>query len=255
MRIRRVLSVAVLTAATLLIARAALAQTGSCPSCHYADPSTPARQHLTAWERSAHGRANVGCESCHGGDASSYDAPLAHRGLRPSTDRRSLVHRTSLPATCGRCHIGPFVGFQKSHHFTLLKRGDPRVPTCTTCHDAVGSQLPSARVLEAECQRCHGPRGTAPRIERAAAARVLLEAVNESRELLRAAKPFLDRMNDTPRRAELRAAYQQAEVPLVEAGQSVHEFVFDTLKERLATARHRIDALLGELANPRSGTP
>jgi hypothetical protein len=251
---RRLLSIVLLTIGTLLIAWSALAQTGSCANCHYADPSTPAREHLAAWERSAHGRAAVGCESCHGGDASSYEASLAHRGLRPSTDRRSPVHRTNLPATCGRCHIGPFVGFQKSHHFTMLERGDPRVPTCTTCHDAVGSQLPSAKALQAECQRCHGPKGTAPRVERAAAARVLLEAVGESRELLKAASPFLDRMHDTPRRTELRAAYQQAEVPLIEAGQSVHEFVFDNLKERLATARRRIEALLAALANPRDGT-
>jgi hypothetical protein len=34
----------------------------------------------------------------------------------------------------------------------------------------------------------------------------------------------------------------------------VPEFVFDTLKERLATARQRIEALLIELANPQ-GAP
>jgi hypothetical protein len=33
-------------------------------------------------------------------------------------------------------------------------------------------------------------------------------------------------------------------VPLIEAGQSMHEFVFDNLKERLTTARKRIEALL-----------
>ena len=239
----------------LVIPSSALAQSTSCVDCHYADPSTPARDHLADWERSAHARANVGCESCHGGNASSYEASLAHRGLRPSSDRRSPVHRTNLPATCGRCHAGPFVSFQKSHHFVMLQRGDRRVPTCTTCHDAVGSQLPSPKALEAECQRCHGPKGTAPRVERAAAARTLVEAVADSRELLKAARPFLDRMPDIPRRAHLRAAYEQAEVPLIEAGRSVHEFVFDNLKERLATARQRIDALMGELVNPRGDAP
>ena len=39
-------------------------------------------------------------------------------------------------------------------------------------------------------------------------------------------------------------------MPLIEAGRSVHEFVFDNLKERLTTARQRIEALLVMLANP-----
>jgi hypothetical protein len=57
-------------------------------------------------------------------------------------------------------------------------------------------------------------------------------------------------MKDKTRQAQLREAYQQAEVPLIEAGRSVHEFVFDNLKERLATGRQRIEALLAALANP-----
>jgi len=101
------------------------------------------------------------------------EASLAHRGLRHSGNAVSPAHRRNLPATCGQCHTGPFVSFQKSQHFALLRRGDSRVPTCTTCHDAVASELPSPKVLEAECQRCHGPKGPAPRVERAASARIL----------------------------------------------------------------------------------
>lgn len=243
----------VLLAALMLMASSARAQS-SCAGCHYASPTAPAPDHLAAWERSAHGRNNVGCEKCHGGDASTYEPFLAHRGLLHSSNPASPAHRRNLPATCGRCHTGPFVRFQNSHHFTLLKTGDTRVPTCSTCHDSVGSQLPSPRVLEANCQRCHGPKAVAPRVERAAAARTLLEEVRDSRELLRAAKPFIDRMKSKTRQSELREAYQQAEVPLIEAGRSVHEFVFDNLKERLTTARQRIEALLSALANP-EGTP
>jgi hypothetical protein len=143
------------------------------------------------------------------------------------------------------------VHFQKSRHFQLLQRGDDRAPTCTTCHDAVGAVRPSPGALEAECGRCHGPRGVAPRNERAIAARALLESIAESRNLLRAARPFIERVKDPARQAALREAYGQAEVPLIEAGRSMHEFVFDNLEERLVTARRRIDALMGELANPR----
>lgn len=237
-------------AIAILSSGPALAQRSSCADCHFANPGAPAEDHLAEWDRSAHGRNNVGCEKCHGGDASTFESLLAHRGIFRSSNQSSPVHRKNLPATCGRCHTGPFVAFQKSHHYELLGAGDNRVPTCTTCHNAVGSLLPSPKALEAQCQQCHGPKGVAPRVERAAAARTLLEGVIESRELLRAAKPFIDRIRDKNRQAELREAYRQAEVPLIEAGRSVHEFVFDNLKERLSTARLRIDALFSQLARP-----
>ena len=235
-------------AAVMLLPGAALAQRSNCADCHFASPTAPAQDHLAEWERSAHGRNNVGCEKCHGGNPSTFEPFLAHRGILLSSNRASPVHRRNLPATCGTCHTGPFVAFQKSHHFELLSAGDNRVPTCTTCHSAVGALRPSPKVLEARCQQCHGPKGPAPRVERAAAARTLLEGVVESRELLSAAKPFIDRIRDKNRQGELREAYRQAEVPLVEAARSVHEFVFDNLKERLSTARQRIEALFAELA-------
>jgi hypothetical protein len=242
--------VLILLAALILLASSADAQSSSCADCHYATAPDLARYHLADWERSAHSRNNVGCEKCHGGNGSSYESFLAHRGVSPSSNPASLVHRQNLPATCGGCHAGPFVRFQKSHHFQLLKAGDARVPTCTTCHDAAGGRFPSPKVLESECQRCHGPKGVAPRGERAAAARTLLEEVRVSRDLLAATRPFIDRIKSSTRQEQLRQAYQQAEVPLIEAGRSVHEFVFDNLKERLTTARQRIEKLLAELANP-----
>ncbi len=73
--------------------------------------------------------------------------------------------------------------------------------------------------------------------------------------MLTATEPFIDRVKDAARQAQLREAYEQAEVPLIEAGRSVHEFVFDNLVERLATARRRIDALVGALANPDKAAP
>jgi len=234
-------------AALMLLCSSAQAQTSTCADCHYANPDAPERRHLAEWEASAHGRNRVGCEQCHGGDASTFESFMAHRGILPSSNPASPVNRRNLPRTCGSCHAGPFVRFQTSQHFKLLETGDGRGPTCATCHDSVGSQLPSPRALEAECQRCHGPKAIAPRVERAAAARTLLEEVRASRELLAAARPFIDRVKSPTRQADLREAYRQAEVPLIEAGQSVHEFVFDNLKERLNTARSRIEALFADL--------
>jgi hypothetical protein len=87
-------------------------------------------------------------------------------------------------------------------------------------------------------------------MERAAAARTLLENVQESRELLQSIRPLIERTKNKGQQEQRREAYRQAEVPLIEAGRSVHEFVFDNLKERLTTARRRIEALLVDLANP-----
>ena len=106
-------------------------------------------------------------------------------------------------------------------------------------------------MLEAQCRQCHGPNGIAPRTERAEAARTLYEALNESRDLMKSVRSLVNRVDDKTRRAQLDAAYQQAEVPLIEAVQAGHQFVYDDLKERLSTARRRLEALLGQLANPR----
>ena len=234
-----------------LCAAPAAAQQSRCADCHFSRPDAPAPDHFSDWDRSAHSRNNVGCEKCHGGDAATFEPFLAHRGILNSMNPASPVNRRNLSATCGTCHAGPFAGFQKSQHFALLEKGDSRAPVCSTCHGAAGFHRPSARAIETQCRQCHGPSGIAPRPERAEAARTLYEALNESRDLMKSVRPLVNRVTDKARRAQLDAAYQQAEVPLIEAVQAGHQFVYDDLKERLSVARQRIEALLGQLANPR----
>jgi cytochrome c len=118
------------------------------------------------------------------------------------------------------------------------------VPVCTTCHGDAGFNRPSAKVLETRCAQCHGPKGIAPRAERAEAARTLYDALHDSRDSLKAARKMIGRVSDKARRAQLDDAYQQAEVPLIQAVQAGHQFVYEALKERLAVAQQRI-------ANPR----
>lgn len=240
-----------LLAGLLLMASPVAAQQSRCADCHFANPEAPAAGHLADWDRSAHGRNSVGCEKCHGGDAATFEPFQAHRGILNSSNPASPINRLHIPATCGTCHAGPFVAFQSSHHFEQLNKGDRRVPVCITCHGAAGSLRPSPKALEAECNQCHGPRGVAPRPERATSARTLYEAVNESRDLLDTTKRLISRVSDRARRAQLEAAYQQAEVPLIEAVHAGHAFVYDNLNERLSTSRQRIEALLAQLANPK----
>lgn len=222
-----------------------------CASCHFANPyREPAQSHLHDWDVSPHGREGVGCESCHGGDSTTFESFLAHRDVLNSANPASPVHRTQLPRTCGSCHVGPYTNFQQSRHFELLGAGDARGPTCTTCHHSVRANLLSPRSLEQRCESCHGPEGVAPRPGRAAEARALIEGISEVRASMRAARDLMENVRDDRRRAALEEDYTQAEVPLIQARQAGHRFVFDELEERLATARERVARLLARLVNP-----
>jgi hypothetical protein len=235
----------------LALAVPVMAQRSRCADCHFSRPDAPALNHLSDWDRSAHGHNDVGCEKCHGGDPTTFEPLLAHRNVLNGANPASPVNRQNLPSTCGTCHAGPFVAFQKSRHYALLQKGETRVPVCSTCHGTAGYRKPSARALEVQCAQCHGPSGIAPRPERAEAARTLYDALHESRELMKTARDLVNRVSDKPRRAQLDEQYRQAEVPLIQATQAGHEFVYDDLKERLLVARQRIAALLSQLANPK----
>jgi len=246
----------------LAVAWPAAAQSSRCANCHLVNLGTSAMdrlpfmtRHFQEWDLSPHARHDVGCERCHGGDTSTFERVPAHRGVRPSRDPASPVHWANLPRTCGTCHTGPFVLFERSRHAALLSAKDPRVPTCSTCHGDVGARLLSPAALEQQCNRCHGPGRTAPRPERAAHARLMLEGVTEVRALLDHAHALVRRVSDAARRATLEEEWRQAEVPLIEARQAGHAFVFDELEARLTTARQRTGALLDRLANPVRTTP
>lgn len=221
-----------------------------CADCHFARPEAPGQQHLFTWDRSPHGRNGVGCESCHGGDATTFEPFVAHRDIVPVEKATSPLHPAQLPATCGRCHTGPFAAFQQSTHGALLAAGDRRAPTCTTCHGEVDGRLLSAKALESQCASCHGPGKTAPRPERAQAARALYAAVSATREELKLARTLIKRVDNRERRRGLEDAYQQAEVPVVQAVNAGHRFVYDEMRERLEVAQRRVEALLARLAAP-----
>lgn len=237
----------------LVSVTSSFAQESSCADCHFANPQAdPFPEHTYDWESSPHGRNQVGCEKCHGGDATTFESFLAHRGILTSRNPSSPTHRNNLPRTCGSCHTGPFVAFQKSRHFLLLGQGQGEGPTCSTCHGAVAARLLSPRSLEKRCDTCHGPGGVFPHADFAPQARILHEEVNAVRELLASIPRMLSRVEDAERRRSLETAYQQAQVPLTEAVAAAHAFVFDQMEERLQMAKQRSEALLDELANPAS---
>jgi hypothetical protein len=235
----------------LVVARPGWTQQSSCADCHFANPqSDPLPEHTYDWESSAHGRNLVGCEKCHDGDATTFESFLAHRGILTSRNPASPTHRVNLPQTCGKCHIGPFVEFQKSRHYQILREDRSEGPSCSTCHGPVAARLLSPRSLEKRCDTCHGPEGVHPNSDYAPDGRILLEEVNAIREILASAPRLIARVEDPARKKALEDAYEQAQVPLREAVHSAHAFVFDQMRDRLRAAKERSEALLTELANP-----
>jgi hypothetical protein len=238
-------------AALILVppASAQIAPQTSCADCHVARPDAPRRDHLDAWDRSPHGRNNVGCESCHGGNPKSFEALTAHASILRPGDPKSPVNRRNLPTTCGVCHTGPFVAFQDSRHYALLQSGNQNGPSCSTCHGEVDGRVLSPKALASRCNECHGPGEVAPRAERARQVREQYESLSVVREQMKLAQTLIRRVDDTKRRAVLTEAYEQAQVPLTRAVNAGHKFVYDELREYLALAQKRVEALLSTLAN------
>jgi hypothetical protein len=225
-------------------------QQSRCASCHFANLRPAFADHLSDWDLSAHSRNGVGCDACHGGDPTTVEPVPAHRGVLHWMNPASPVNRENVPRTCGVCHTGPFVAFQKSRHFALLKGGNPVVPTCTTCHGNAGENRPSPNALESTCATCHRPGHPDEQPEHPGLGRKMLEGIRESRARLEEAREMIRRVKDQSRRVKLEQMARQIDVPLTEATQSGHAFVYGELQDRLDTARRRLAALLEELANP-----
>ena len=225
-------------------AEAQRSRSSTCADCHYAHPEAPAQDHLYNWSNSPHGRNNVGCEKCHGGDASTYEGLPAHAGILMAGNVKSPVNRRNLPTTCGACHVGPFVAFQDSRHYQLLEAGQEYGPTCSTCHETVGGRLLSPKALEGRCGSCHGLDEIAPRAGRPQLARRVYERLAALRVDLKAAQGGIKKIADPARRAAMLDAYGQAEVPLIRAVNAGHRFVYDELLEHATVAEKRVDALL-----------
>ncbi len=241
----------VVFAIVLLTTVPARAQQSYCADCHFAHPESPGQRHLSEWDRSAHGRRLVGCESCHGGNPRTTESLPAHMGILGPSDAAGPTNPVNIPRTCGRCHTGPFVQFQKSRHYELVRGGNPDAPGCATCHGEVAADLLSPRGLEQQCVRCHGQGKRQQRLDYPPLGRSMMESVGEVRDALKTARRLVDRVQDRGTKQRFQEAYRQAEVPLVQAVENAHAFVYDQMQERIGVAHERASALLDALANPK----
>lgn len=139
-----------------------------CASCH-ADESRMRPYNLPVdqyalYQTSGHGRRLARgdlrvavCSDCHG----------PHEILAPS-DPSSRVFRINLPKTCLGCHAdsvrmtrgGKPMGDARTylgsiHAQELLDRGNPRAPTCVSCHGVHGAAPPGAGDIDKVCGQCH----------------------------------------------------------------------------------------------------
>jgi cytochrome b subunit of formate dehydrogenase len=132
-----------------------------CGDCHQQHTgSTPSGQqsksHIAGYMDSVHGRALLKgglavaatCADCHG-----------NHTVLPSKHERSLVHRTKVADTCGKCHIGLSETYATSIHGRKLADGDPDAPTCNDCHTShnISRTTGSSFKLDIinECGECH----------------------------------------------------------------------------------------------------
>jgi hypothetical protein len=127
----------------------------TCVQCHQREVLPVTLGHTFAdWRASIHARDGVGCEKCHGGDATADDEAQAHRGVRPATEPESSVHPKRLPATCGSCHKKELEAFNGTVHAQQLAEKGTGA-TCFTCHEAMATSLPTPREMSARCGVCH----------------------------------------------------------------------------------------------------
>lgn len=147
-----------------------LNEAGLCASCHaderiietyFTDPAdSVARIAVEQYHETVHGTAlresglivTATCSDCHG----------AHRIL-PSDSTASTISRDSIPATCGKCHVGVSDRWLGSAHGAAFTHQDTvatghAAPVCNDCHDAHGVVAPNelwrSAVVE-ECGVCH----------------------------------------------------------------------------------------------------
>ena len=126
-----------------------------CVSCHETERLPISLGHsFEEWHASAHARAGVGCEKCHGGDPSVSDAAAAHRGVLPAMEADSMVHTRRIVATCGACHPKELAAYQGTIHARQVQERGTGA-TCFTCHGSMATSLPSPSELSARCGVCH----------------------------------------------------------------------------------------------------
>lgn len=234
---------------------AAAQQASRCVSCHQTLPAASQAGHgFAAWRGSPHAAARVGCEACHGGDATAEDRDAAHRGVVASSSRASPLYYTRIPSTCGRCHSAELGYFRASVHNARLER-DGRGPNCVTCHGAMATSILSAEQVLGTCSACHSPGGSAP-VDRARESAPVLRLIS-TETMLHEVVSAVAEQAPARRRLEAQRLLGSAARNLSAAAEVWHSFRLDSAAARLGAAQADIVTAWTALGYPapREGRP
>jgi cytochrome c3-like protein len=127
------------------------------------------------FDKGIHKSEEIGCTSCHGGNADAITVATAHAG-----GFRGRPHRRDIPTLCGSCHsdvarMRPYQLpsdqlelYRTSAHGLALARGNENAAVCTDCHgvhEIRPADDPQSMVarhnVPTTCGRCHGGNGDA----------------------------------------------------------------------------------------------
>jgi mono/diheme cytochrome c family protein len=125
---------------------ASSARANGCSTCH----KQQGDQVVRLFSQSTHAKANIECNSCHGGEpaASSKEAAHANNFVGTPAPNETL-------AMCGSCHTSQLAAFKTSLHFPA-RQGAPRMD-CAQCHGAHAVGSPARNFSFALfCTGCHG---------------------------------------------------------------------------------------------------
>ena len=123
------------------------------------------------WQESIHGKNNVTCPACHGGDPSSFNKPKIK-----GTGYLGKPSRTEIPEFCARCHsetswmrqynkrTDQLSQYKTSKHgMNLYQKNDTKVAVCTDCHGrhdipevSNPASLANHKNIAETCSKCHG---------------------------------------------------------------------------------------------------
>ncbi len=137
----------------------------TCGKCHANETLTRSHNMLletpvSRFQQGVHGQAlsagnfeSASCNDCHD----------SHHAL-PKSDPKSLIHRSNIAATCGKCHQTALHEYERSVHGLALAAGEFDAPTCITCHGEhqilspgdPDSPVAFANLAAQTCAPCHG---------------------------------------------------------------------------------------------------
>jgi len=161
----------------MMAAGALLAQAqenpNTCYDCH-SMMGPPYDSIAVAQSKDVHGKNDIQCVDCHGGDPTSMDYEVS---MSPDAGFIGAPSPADIPELCGSCHADPefmkkydpafptdqLSKYRTSQHGELLAQGDEKVAECASCHGAHGIfpvDDPRAQVYATNvpktCNQCHG---------------------------------------------------------------------------------------------------